>query len=158
MKNWGKRSIQFTKKQKTPKLDDLSWLSILLFVTLHENCEIFRETLRILSDTPSQHVELTNHILSSELKLRGHSVQTAYLWFAKKHGSFWEAAYRRGISPVMRPTPPWARRGEQHMAGTQRWLEVISAPRSDIMLRSAKLQWCYWSPVARHIIRQHIST
>lgn len=29
---------------------------------------------------------------------------------------------------------------------------------SDIMLRSAKLQPCYWSPFARHSIRQHIST
>lgn len=76
----------------------------------------------------------------------------------KKHGSFWEAAYMRGISLVMRLTPPWARRGKQHIAGTQRWLEDISAPRNDIMLRSAKLQRCYWSPVARHIIRQHIST
>lgn len=30
-----------------------------------------------------------------------------------------------GISPVMRPTPPWARRGK-HIAGTRRWLELRS--------------------------------
>lgn len=61
-----------------------------------------------------------------------------------------------GISPITRPTRPWARRGEQHIAGGG-W-ESPQHQRRDIMLRSAEQQWRYWSPVARYSNRQHIST
>lgn len=90
MKIWGKSAIQFAKtknqqnKDKNKKLDDLSWPSVLLFVTFHGSCETFWESLRILSDTLSQCVELTNHILSSEPKRRGckrHTFDLEKTWF-----------------------------------------------------------------------------
>lgn len=62
----------------------MSWLSVCSSIC-NFSWELWNlfESLFVFYQTPRLSVLNSNHILSSELKLGGRSVQTAYLWFAK---------------------------------------------------------------------------